>query len=351
MTLEQIKELALYSAKRTAPTEFSLEQVDAALIDGLRQLSGSVNQFMKNRYDIYDIIIETADEIVPKKVIDLLGIFAEVRQVPQNQKALFKRKLGKMRAKKFLTQVGLSGVYETFRLDRETFELEGHAVGGAVTIDWERMLDNAETLADVMEVITEGLADSIFIEVQRALIAAASVQDIPAANKVIHNSFDSEKMFKLISTVRAYGEGAVIFASPEFIGAMGPDAIVPVPASGNYGGVYHPQDIDVIHNQGYINIFRGTPIVMMPQSFTDETNEKVVINPQYAYVLPTGKDRIVKVVLEGDTQINDFKNRDNSLEINVYRKLGVGILSYNDWGIYQNTGISADDWDDSYYGI
>lgn len=351
MTIKELKELMRYAAKRQAPTNYSLNQVDSAVADGLKELTGSINQFMKNRYDLYDIIVENVDSIVPARVIDSLGIFAEVRQIPQGQKAIFKRKIGKTRARKFLTQVGLSGVYETFRLDSESFELGGHAVGGAVTLDWERMLDGVETMSDVMEVMTEGLTDSVFVEVQKALINAASVQNVPAANRVTDNKFDAAKMFKLISTVRAYGDGAVIFAPPEFIAEMGADAIVPVPANGNYGGVYHPQDIDAIHNQGYINIFRGTPIVQMPQSFSDENNDKVVMNPQYAYVLPTGRDRVVKVVLEGDTQINDFKNRDNSIEIHMYKKIGVGILSYNNWAIYQNTGISTDNWDQTYYGF
>ncbi|MCI6366934.1 MAG: hypothetical protein MR911_10640 [Spirochaetia bacterium] len=350
MTIQEIKELAIHAAKGTAPTEFTVDQVDKALADGFRELAGSVNQFMKNRYDIYDIMITAADEVVPAKVIDAMGIFAEVQQVGQGQKAIFKRKIGKQRAKQFITQVGLSGVYESFRLDTETFEVSAKAIGGAVTIDFERMLDNAETMAEVMEVITEGLVDSLYVETQRALIAAASSQKIPAANKVVENSFDSAKMFKLCSTVGAYGN-AVIFAAPEFVAGMGADAVVPVPTNGSYGGVYHPQDIDAIHNQGYINIFRGTPVIKMPQSFTDETNSKVVINPQYAYVLPTGKERVVKIALEGQTQINDFKNRDNSMEIHVYKKMGVAILNYNNWGVYQNTGIDATNWVDSVYGF
>ncbi|MBO7090281.1 MAG: hypothetical protein J6W23_00740, partial [Victivallales bacterium] len=74
----ELKELAVYAAKGQAPTNFSVENVDDALRDGLRELVGSVNDFMRNRYDIYDIIIQAADEIVPKKVIDAVGIFAEV---------------------------------------------------------------------------------------------------------------------------------------------------------------------------------------------------------------------------------------------------------------------------------
>ena len=351
MTIQEIKELAIHAAKGTAPAEYSSSQVDKALVDGLKGLAGSINQFMKNRYDIYEIIIAAAEEVVPNKVIDALGIFAEVKQVAQGQKAMYKRSgLGKARAKQFLTQVGLSGVYETFRLDSDMFEVGAHAIGGAVTIDFERMLDNAETMAEVMEVLTEGLVDSVYVEVQRALLAAAdeTTSLLPEANLVTNDTFNSDDMFKLISVVRTYGGNAVIFAPPEFINEMGPDAIVPVGT--NYQGVYHPQDIDAIHNQGYINIFRGTPIVQMPQSFVDENNDKVVMNPRTAYILPAGKERIVKVTMEGQTQINDFKNRDNSMEIHVYKKIGVGIMTYNNWGVYVNTGISLDGWAEGNHG-
>ena len=150
---------------------------------------------------------------------------------------------------------------------------------------------------------------------------------------------------KLISTVRAYGSGAVIFAPPEFVAAMGADAIVPITAYGNPAaagiqGVYHPQDIDAIHNTGYINLFRGTPVVQIPQSFIDENNNATWIDPQLAYVLPTGGEKVVKVVFEGNTQMYDFVNRDQSMEIHTYKKLGTAILTYHNWGIYKNSGIA-----------
>lgn len=342
MNHKELYEIALHAAKGTVPATFAKEgtQIDmnAAFVDGLNELAGSVNQFMKNRYDIYDIVIQVADEVAPKKVIDGIGIFAEVQVVGQNQKALFKKKLGRNRAKKFLTQVGLSGVYETFRLDTTTFELAAHAVGGGATIDFERMLDGAESLAEVMEVLTEGMIDAVFLEVQKALKAAYNASNRPDANKYSSSAFDAAEFAKLINVVRAYGDGVVIFAPPEFIGAMGPDELVPAIA-GVAQGIYHPQDLDAIHNTGFINLFRGTPIVQIPQSFVDENNEKTWIDPQMAYILPTGGEKVVKVVLEGATQINDFKNRDNSLEVYMYKKMGCGILTNHNWAIYQNTGI------------
>lgn len=342
MTINELKQLAKFAAKGEAPTNFSVENVDEALADGLREMCGSVNQFMKNRYDIYEIIIEAADEIVPKKVIDAVGMFAEVQQVGQGQKAMFRTKLGRTRARKFLTQVGLSGVYESFRLDNGTFEVAAHAIGGACSIDFERMLDGAENMAELVSLLTEAQTDAVYQEVQRALRAAVSQTGVPAnnrANITVGNDFDGQEMMKLISTVRAYGSSAIIFAPPEFVAAMGADAIVPVPTSGNYGGVYHPQDIDAIHNTGYINLFRGTPIVQIPQSFVDENNVETWIDPQLAYVLPTGGERVVKVVFEGNTQMWDFVNADQSMEIHTYRKLGTAILAYHNWAIYKNEGI------------
>lgn len=346
-TIKEIKELALHAARGTAPATFSVENVNEALVDELNQLAGSINQFMKNRYDIYEILIETADEIVPNRVIDALSPFAEIKVVKQGQKAVFKKKVGRSRAKKFLTQVGLSGVYETFRLDSTTFEIPAHAVGGAVTIDFERLLDGAESIKDVMDIMTEGLVDSVFLEVQKALRGALNATARPTVNKFSQNNFDGAEMMKLINVVRAYGESAVIFAPPEFVAAMGPDAIVP----GDTGvqGVYAPQDIASIHEKGYITMFRGTPIVQIPQSFVDENNQKTWIDPRLAYILPTGGEKVVKVVLEGDTQVNDFKNRDNSMEIHVYKKMGAAILTHYNWAIYENTGIPQTF--DSPYGV
>ena len=344
-TIQEIKELALNAARGTAPENYSVENVNDALRDELKAMCSSINEFRRNQYDIFEIISETADEIVPKKVIDYVGIFAEVKTVENGQKAMFKRKLGKNRAKKFLTQVGLSGVYETFRLDTETFTVEAHAVGGAGTIDFDRMLDNAEIMPDIMDIITEGLTDSVFYEIQKALIAAYGAAGVPAANQKEGSNFVAKDMQDLVNVVRSYGTSAVIFACPEFVAAMGPDQI----GDPSYKAVYSPKDIEDIANTGYIKMFRGTPIVQMPQSFIDENNNKTAMNPQYAFVLPAGGEKIVKVVLEGPTQMWMRDNRDQSMEINAYKKIGAAILTYHNWGVYKNKSIS--DTSASLYGF
>ena len=349
MTITEIRDLARHAARGTAPETFSVSSVDAALADGFKSLTGSINNFMKNRYDIYDIIIENADEIVPGKVMDAMSSFAEIINLANGEKKLFKRGgLGRNRAKKFLTQVGLNGLYETFRLDEETFTLSVKAIGGAVSIDFERMMDGAETLSEFMAVLTEAQVDGIYGEVQKALMAAVDNTAMPTANKVA-GSYAASDLQALVNTVKVYGGTATIFASPEFIAAMGPDAIVPAVSGAQ--AVYHPDDIDAIHNLGRIKLFRGTPVVELRQSFLDENNAQVMIHPQFAYVLPSGKEKVVKIAMEGGTQMYDVTNPDQSIEIHTYRKIGVGILAFNNWGIYKNTSIDASNWYDSSLGL
>ena len=346
MTNMTLKELARHAAHRTAPTEFSVASVDAAFADEIKKLTSSINEFMRNKYDIFAIVTENADEIVPAKVMAAMSQFAETVVLKNGETKVFKRGgLGRNRAKKFLTQAGLSGVYESFRLDAETFSIQMKAIGGAVSIDFQRMLDGAETLAEFMDVLVEAQEDAIYAEVQKALMAAANNSRMPAANKLeITGAFDGDAFQKKVNVVKAYAGAAVIFAAPEFVDFMGPDAIVPA-IQGVAHAIYSPKDIEDIANTGRIKMFRGTPIVELKQSFLDENNNILMINPNYAYILPAGKEKIVKVLMEGQSQIWDMPNRDQSIEINTYRMVGVGIVTFNDWAIAYRTGEAKDNSD------
>ena len=334
-TLSELKELALHAARGTAPANYSSETVNEALRSELREWCKSNIEFQRHALDIYELITETADEVVPPRVEAAIGAFAEIRNVPQGQKVVFKRKLGRTRAKSFVTTVGLAGVYEAFRLDSETYSVGMTAIGAAAMVDFERMLDGEEDMAELIDIIAEGMEERVYKEVVKALIA--SEERLTAANMYVGNSYDASKMAKLISNVKIYGNGAVIFATPQFIDAMGADVIVP--AANGMPGVSQ-DDINAIHNYGRVKIFRGTPIVEIPQSFTDESNSEYVFNPQYAFILPTGGEKPVKVVFEGATQILNRQNEDWSYEFRTYKKMGLAIHAYNNWGIYQNTSLA-----------
>lgn len=164
---------------------------------------------------------------------------------------------------------------------------------------------------------------------------------MPATN-VYSGAWSADEMVKLMNVVRAYGD-PVIFAAPEFVAAMGPDAIVPVLANSSTKvaqGIYSPKDIEAIHDFGFINVFRGAPVVQIPQSFIDESNTATYVNPRLAYIMPAGQEKVVKVVLEGQTQIRDHENRDNSMEVYAWKKMGCAILTQYNWAMYENTSLT-----------
>ncbi len=353
MDKNTIKDLVVCSFYGTNPnpTKFSQADVKGALKEEIHKIASDYNSYRKNKLELFEIMQEAYTEIVPRQIEDFMGSFAEIRRVPLGQKAQFVVNTGRRRAKQFVTEVALSGVYESFRLDKNTFEVGGKAIGGAAYIDFERYLCGDEDIAESTEILLEGYQEAIFGEVQKALLASVNADTRPAANKVISAGFDADAMARLCSVAGSYGNGGVtIFATPEFIAEMGPDAIgLPIygprsAATGTVNGyatpVYSPVDINDIATTGYIKTFRGNPIVQIPQSFTDETNTTTIANPAVAYVFPNGQSKPVKIVFEGDMQVDDWQHRDRSFEVEVYGRVGVAILTTHNWCVYVNTDLA-----------
>jgi hypothetical protein len=228
MNKNDIRDLYIHAFKGTSPdvTRFSVADVKDTLVEELRALAPNKYEYEKNKLDIFQIVQETFDEVLPSYVGNFIGQFAEIKSVGNGQRASFIVKRGRRRAKTFVTEVGLAGVYEAFRLDVDTFEVSAKAYGGAAYVDFERMLDGSENLTEPLQLLLEGLEEAIYRELLKALIAATTNSDMPAANKVTTNTFDPEAMQRLCTIAKNYGGGsAVIFASPEFVQSMGPDAI------------------------------------------------------------------------------------------------------------------------------
>lgn len=357
MNKNDIRDLYIHAFKGTSPaTEFSVKDVKETLRAELKALAPNKYEYEKNKLEIFQIIQEAFDEVLPDYVDNFIGQFAEIKPVPNGQRASFIVKRGRRRAKTFVTEVGLAGVYEAFRLDVDTFEVSAKAYGGAAYIDFERTLDGSEDLVEPLQLLLDGLQEAIYRELLKALITATQNSDMPTANIASTTNFDPAEMQRLCTIAKNYGGGnAVIFATPEFVQEMGPDAIgMPIygpyaltanPTAGSAPGyatpVYNPNDIASIAATGYITMFRGTPIVQLPQAFTDENNDTYQVPPQYAFIFPAGNQKIIKVVFEGDTDVRDWQHRDRQMEIEIYKKFGVAILTTNDWCVYENQALAT----------
>jgi hypothetical protein len=328
--IKAIKELALYAAKKQVPAEFankSVADVNEALRKELKAICGTYDLFRRNKLDLFEIMQESIDAVVPAEVMGVIAQFAEVKTVGHGDKTQFKIKKGKLRARKFATRATASGVYETFRLDTDVIDVNTFVIGDAAYIDFERFLSGDEDWADYMEALMDGILHKIYSEIFNELHNGASllgsINKIPQAGT--EDAFNADSLLKLVKIVRAYGD-PVIVATTDYISAMG-DAVVESAAATE-------ADKEDLRNYGRLLKFRGIPVVELPVSYTDETNTEEVFGGKYAFVLPSNGEKIIKVIFEGNTVVKDWENRDNSMEIQAYKKMGVAIVTGNNWGIH-----------------
>jgi hypothetical protein len=171
----------------------------------------------------------------------------------------------------------------------------------------------------------EGLDECIYIEIEKQLIGA--VAHVQAANKVAENTFVETQMDRLLSIADAYGRSQ-IYCTFEFAATM-------VPSDARMSDGMR----ESLWNNGYLGNYKGHQVIVLPQTFEDETNTTKVIDPSYAWIIPTGADKPVKIAFEGGAIADEYTNYDRSREIHIYKKVGVRAIFSNAICVYQNTSL------------
>ena len=324
--IKAIKDLALYAAKKQVPVEFAnktVADVNDALRAELKTICGTYDLFRRNKLDLFEIMQETMDAVVPAQVMALISQFAEVKNYANGVKPTFKIKKGKIRARKFATRATASGVYETFRLDTDTIDVNTFVIADAAYIDFERFLNGDEDWADYMEALMDGILHRIYKEIFEELMNGAALLGNMNKKKTVGN-FSMDDLLALIKVVKAYGD-PVIVATSDYIADMGDEVLESAAVA--------DADKEEIRNYGRILKFRGVPVVELPVSYEDETNTTEVFGGKYAFVLPSSGYKIMMVAFEGQTIVKDWENRDNSMELQAYKKMGTAIVTGNNWGL------------------
>lgn len=309
--------------------KFSYNELNELLRNELNELASTYSLYRENKNTIFQLMEEVVDAVLPKKVMEQYGQFAEIKTFSQGDRPVFTQRItsaAKRRAKKFVTKVGLAGIYEVFKLDGTSLEIPTSAFGGAAQIAFEEFLDGRVQMADVLDIVMEGLDEQVYIEIEKALEGAA--KNMPAANKASGSSFSEVEMDRLLSIADSYGQ-AVIYCTFEFAATM-------VPAQGWVSEEMKNQK----WSNGYLANYKNHKVVALNQSFTDETNSKKVINPKYAWIIPTGAEKPIKIAFEGPTIVRDIENADMSKEVQVYKKFGVGVITTNNICRYENTSLA-----------
>ena len=308
--------------------KYSYSELQDTLREEFKAIAGTYALYRENKNTVFALLEQTIDDVLPARVLEQYSQFAEVKTFAQGDKPIFTQKYtvaSKRRAKQFIGKVGLAGLYEVFKLDGQSYEVTTNAMGGAAQIGFEEWLDGRVDFADVLDIVMEGLDECIYIEIEKQLRGA--VANVQAANKVSNNSFIEGDMDRLISIADSYGKSA-IYCTYEFAATM-------IPSTGWIS--------DDMRNEkwanGYLGNYKGHSVIVLPQSYEDETNRVKVIDPRYAYIIPVGAEKPVKIAFEGQTIVDEYTNYDRSREVQIYKKVGVRAIFSNAICVYDNYSL------------
>lgn len=318
--------------------KLTYEALNDTFRNEMNELAGTYAQYRENKNLIFNLIEVGLDEVLPAKVLQNYGQFADVKTYAQGDKPIFRVRISeasKKRAKQFVTRVGLAGRYEVFKLDGYTLEVPTAAYGGAAQIGFEEFLDGHITMSDVYDLVLEGLDEAVYREIAKALVAMAKDVKFNAYNKVSAAGFDEAEFDRLLATADAYGKSTV-YCTYEFAAQVAPTSATAINWNAMSDGMKEER-----WNNGYFTRYKNHSMIVLPQSFEDTTNAKKVIDPSYAWIIPTGAEKPVKVAFEGQTAVREHENADWSREIQTYKKLGVAVYNINPGiCVYKNTALS-----------
>ena len=322
-------------ANPSAPTAYSFNgenfgysDLNETLRTEFNALAPDYRTYKTNQNTIFALLEQAIDDVLPTRVMQQYSQFAEIKTFAQGDKPIFTQKItqaSRRRAKQFIGKVGLAGLYEVFKLDGQSYEVATNAIGGAAQIGFEEFLDGRVDFAEVLNIVMEGLDECIYIEIEKQLIGA--VANVQSANKVAENTFVEAEMDRLISIADAYGRSQ-IYCTFEFAATM-------VPSDARMSDAMR----EAMWNNGYLGNYKGHQVIVLPQSFEDETNTTKIIDPSYAWIIPTGADKPVKIAFEGGAIADEYTNFDRSREIHIYKKVGVRAIFSNAICVYQNTSL------------
>ena len=311
---------------------FGYSEMNETLRAEFAALAPDYRTYKINQNTIFALIEQTIDDVLPNRVMEQYGQFAEIKTFAQGDKPIFTQKItqaSRNRAKQFIGKVGLAGLYEVFKLDGRSYEVTTNAIGGAAQIGFEEFLDGRVDFAEVLNIVMAGLDECIYMEIEKQLIGAAqNVQTANVNNISTQNTFNEKEMDRLLSISDSYGGRATIYCTFEFAATM-------IPSDNRWSNEMK----NTMWNNGYLGAYKGHQVIVLPQSFEDETNSKKVIDPSYAWIIPTGAEKPVKIAFEGGTIVDEYTNYDRSKEVQIYKKVGVRAIFSNDICVYKNTSL------------
>ena len=319
----------------TASTNFSASDVNEAAMSAILEAAGvsenpTARELRAKESAIFALIEEAVDEILPKKLENVLGGFAEVKTFARDAEVVFNiEKIGKNRAKLTITKGARGGIYRAAKLDSKYFSPATSVYTAAVYVTLEELILGTMSLAELYANILEGFQEIVYKETFNALAQGKSVAGydrIAATTTVTSTTLEAlpTALDEVLPFVKQYGV-PTIFGSYKYLAGLYNPAVATHPNS---------QDSMDVRNYGFVQVYKGVKVVELPNYLVDNGNDEWVYDDNFVFVIPSGA-KPVKVALKGDLTIVRNTQAVGSEKWEAHKIMGVGLAMANNYAVIE----------------
>lgn len=290
--------------------------------EGARELLVELAQdYRRNKIAIFEIIEQALEDILPDRINDTIGRFAEIQQFKAGDKPSFRITNGEIK----FYNVALGGHVERHRKSQDVVTIETEAIQGKVYEELPRVRAGLVDFNELINILLEKIEDALYDKIYAALID--TYDTLPEANKLSDTSVDEKKLDRLIQRIASYG-------TPLIMGTrMGLTELPAIDAAEANSDIY---------NQGYLGKYKGVPVLEIKNVVTDETNEEFKLEDRYIYIIPEGREKIVKVAIEDKAYVDDSDGKDWTVNFETTVQNGVAVLQTHHIGIIDVTSLAKE---------
>ena len=329
--------LGLVAALENRPSaSFSAEEVNEAAVKAIMAECGldensSARDFRAVEDKAFALIEEAIDTILPKKLEQVLGEFAEVRQFARDAEVAFNiEKIGKNRAKLTIAKGARGGIYRAAKLDKKWFSPSTAVETVAVYVTLEEIILGTMSLSELYNNVLEGFEEKIYKEVFNALAAGQSAAGT-GYNAITTNTTKAQlgsAIDSVLPVVKAYGI-PTIFGSYAALSNI----YNPLAASSGYPNVEDSADI---RRYGFVQVYKGVRCVELPNYLVGSSDW--FYDDDKVFVVPSGI-KPVKVALKGDLTLIRNTQSVGSEKWEAHKIVGVGVAMANNYAVLTVTDL------------
>lgn len=321
MSKELVK-LAL-DMKKGKITNYTKDEANEVLRQELIELNGGSDKLNAKSFrkypEMFEIIEQILDNAISDGITDQFSDFVETVQLDWGDTQVFT--MDENRLFDVSVVADGNGDIRRDRLDSSEVTVRTKTYAVSVYEELHRILAGRVSFDRMIDIVARSYENKIQTEIYNA----------------IYNSYD-----QLNATYRATGT---------FTEATLNDLIAHVEASSNSEVMIlgtksalakidktkvSDTMIDERNRMGYVGIYNGTPLVEIRQVHRSGTHEFAIDN-NFLIVAPQGLEPFVKLILEGDSLIEEVTEgrKDMQREYRFIKKAGFVVLASSNYGIYR----------------